>query len=163
MKPSCLNPNRCISLRRMPVRFHLLALAAALVLAALPGICPAQATQAANDTASPGHGDYQDGIYQDLAPGYGDEVIVTVTVRQGRIVSLDAKNRNGNESEYFWKARDGMAAAILQAQTYEGVEAVSGATGTSTSILAAMEGMMEQLRYNGLPHNSPAGESSQST
>lgn len=94
---------------------------------------------------------YQDGVYQDLAPGYGDDVIVTVTVRGGRIVSLDAKNRNGGESEYFWKARDGMAAAILASQTIEGVEAVSGATGTSTSILAAMEGMLRQLRWAGRP------------
>ena len=94
---------------------------------------------------------YQDGVYQDLAPGYGDDVIVTVTVRGGRIVSLDAKNRNGGESEYFWKARDGMAAAILESQTIEGVEAVSGATGTSTSILAAMEGMLRQLRWTGQP------------
>jgi uncharacterized protein with FMN-binding domain len=100
---------------------------------------------------------YQDGVYQDLAAGYGDEVIVTVTVRGGRMVSLDAKNRNGGESEYFWKARDGMAKAILQAQTYEGVEAVTGATGTSGSILDAMKVMMEQLRYNGLPHPT-AGE-----
>lgn len=100
----------------------------------------------------PAQGAYQDGVYQDLAAGYGDEVIVTVTVRGGRIVSLDAKNRNGGESEYFWKARDGMAAAILQAQTYEGVETVSGATGTSGSILDAMKVMMEQLSYNGLPH-----------
>lgn len=93
--------------------------------------------------------DYQDGVYQDLAAGYGDEVIVTVTVQNGRIVSLDAKNRNGGESEYFWKARDGMAKAIIQAQTYEGVEAVTGATGTSGSILDAMKLMMEQLRYSG--------------
>lgn len=107
---------------------------------------------------APGQGDYQDGIYQDLAPGYGDDVIVTVTVRGGRIVKLDAKNRNGGESEYFWKARDGMAQAIIQAQTTEGVEAVSGATGTSTSILAAMEHMREQLLYNGLPHEASAGK-----
>lgn len=106
--------------------------------------------------AVPGQGDYQDGIYQDLAPGYGDEVIVTVTVRDGRIVKLDANNRNGGESEYFWKARDGMAEAIIQAQTTEGVETVSGATGTSTSILAALEHMQEQLIYNGLMHVRPA-------
>lgn len=118
-----------------------LTLLTALLLAASP---PAAKAQTA---AEP----YQDGVYQDLAPGYGDDVIVTVTVRDGRIVSLDAKNRNGGESEYFWKARDGMAAAILQAQSLEGVEAVSGATGTSTSILAAMEGMLRQLRWTGRP------------
>lgn len=118
----------------------------------LPQLLPAALPAYPAMASAAGSGDYQNGIYQDLAPGYGDEVIVTVTVRDGRIVSLDAKNRNGGESEYFWKARDGMAQAILQAQTPEGVETVSGATGTSTSILAALENMLEQLRYNGLPH-----------
>ena len=120
----------------------------------LPQLLPAAAALSAYPVmaSTAASGDYQNGIYQDLAPGYGDEVIVTVTVRDGRIVSLDAKNRNGGESEYFWKARDGMAQAILQAQTPEGVETVSGATGTSTSILAALENMLEQLRYNGLSH-----------
>jgi len=92
---------------------------------------------------------YQNGVYQDLAPGYGDDVIVTLTVREGRITQLDARNRNGGESEYFLKARDGLAKAIIEAQGIEGVEAVSGATGTSGSILAAMEGLLVQLRYTG--------------
>lgn len=125
-----------------------------LALLLLPAGAPALAQSA---DAVPAQGDYQDGVYQDLAPGYGDEVIVTVTVRGGRIVSLDAKNRNGGESEYFWKARDGMVQAIVQAQTPDGLETVSGATGTSNSILTALGTMMEQLRYNGLPHPG-AGE-----
>ena len=92
---------------------------------------------------------YQDGVYQDLAPGYNGDVIITVEVRNGRIVSLDAKNSEGGESEYFLKARDGLSEAIIAAQGLSGVEAVSGATGTSESILAAMEGMLLQLRYQG--------------
>jgi len=92
---------------------------------------------------------YQDGVYQDWAEGYGDKVIVTVTVRDGRIAALDAKNQNGGESEYFFKARDGLADAIIRAQGIEGVEAVSGATGTSGSILQAMEGILLQLSYTG--------------
>lgn len=92
---------------------------------------------------------YQDGIYQDLAPGYSGEVIITVTVRDGRIVALDAKNRNGGESEYFFKARDGLAEAVIAAQGIEGVEAVSGATGTSTSILEALRLILKQLYYTG--------------
>ena len=52
--------------------------------------------------------DYADGVYQDLAPGYNDDVIVSVTVRDGKITEFDAKNRNGNESEYFGKALEGI-------------------------------------------------------
>lgn len=127
-------------------------LAGVTALLLLPAALPAYAQPV------PGQGDYQDGIYQDLAPGYGDDVIITLIVRAGRIVSLDAKNRNGGESEYFWKARDGMAEAVVRAQAIEGVETVAGATGTSSSILAALEKMREQLLYSGQPGEATAGE-----
>ncbi len=113
----------------------LLALSLTAALLALPALSESQP--------------YQDGIYQDLVPGYNGDVIVTVEVRNGRIVSLDARNSEGGESEYFLKARDGLSEAIIAAQGIDGVEAVSGATGTSESILAAMEGMLLQLRYQG--------------
>ncbi|MDD3336347.1 MAG: FMN-binding protein [Eubacteriales bacterium] len=92
---------------------------------------------------------YQDGVYQDLAPGYNDDVIVTVTVRDGRITELSAKNRNGEESEYFKKAEEGLRTAIVEKQGIDGVEAVSGATGTSESILSAMKGVLEQAVTKG--------------
>jgi uncharacterized protein with FMN-binding domain len=127
-------------------------LAGVTALLLLPAALPAYAQPV------PGQGDYQDGIYQDLAPGYGDDVIITLIVRAGRIVSLDAKNRNGGESEYFLRARDGLAKAILEAQGIEGVEAVSGATGTSGSILAAMEGLLKQLVYTGGGQTATPGD-----
>ena len=33
--------------------------------------------------------DYADGVYQDLAPGYNDDVIVSVTVKDGKITEDD--------------------------------------------------------------------------
>ncbi len=92
---------------------------------------------------------YENGVYRDIAPGYNDEVIVTVTVREGKIVELTAENKDGEESEYFQKAEAGMADQIIQRQGVDGVDAVSGATGTSQSILTAMEGILEQMRYTG--------------
>lgn len=92
---------------------------------------------------------YQDGVYRDVAEGYNGDVIVTVTVRGGKIESLDAQNKEGGESEYFLKARDGLSERIIEAQGIEGVEAVSGATGTSGSILKAMEGVLQQAMYTG--------------
>ena len=93
--------------------------------------------------------DYADGVYQDLAPGYNDDVIVSVTVRDGKITEFDAKNRNGNESEYFGKALEGIRQAVLEKQGLDGVDAVSGATGSSDSMLTAMKGILEQLRAGG--------------
>lgn len=92
---------------------------------------------------------YQDGVYRDVAEGYNGDVIVTVTVRGGKIDSLTAENKEGEESEYFLKARDGLSERIIAAQGIEGVEAVSGATGTSESILSAMEGVLKQAMYTG--------------
>lgn len=92
---------------------------------------------------------YADGVYQDLAPGYNDDVIVSVTVRDGKITEFDAKNRNGNESEYFGKALEGIRQAVLEKQGLDGVDAVSGATGSSDSMLTAMKGILEQLRAGG--------------
>lgn len=100
-------------------------------------------------TAAASAAPYQDGIYRDKAPGFNDEVIVTVTVRQGKLDSLKAENKSGEESEYFKKAEEGLQTAILDKQGIDGVEAVSGATGTSESILKAMEGILKQAVYTG--------------
>ena len=93
---------------------------------------------------------YQNGVYRDSAPGYGDDVIVTVTVRDGRITDLKAQNKQGGESEYFRKAEAGLRDAVIAAQGVQGVDAVTGATGTSQSILEAMQGLLEQMVYQGV-------------
>lgn len=97
---------------------------------------------------------YEDGVYQDLAPGFHDDAIVTVTIRGGRIVDLDARNRNGNENEYFYKALEGIRQGVLQRQGTEGVDAVSGATGASSTLLEAVGGALEQARAE-TPETAP--------
>lgn len=92
---------------------------------------------------------YQDGVYRDKAAGYNDEVIVTVTVRDGKIDSLTAENKSGGESEYFKKAEAGLSKAIVEKQGVNGVDSVAGATGTSASILEAMQGILQQAQYAG--------------
>ncbi len=105
--------------------------------------------------------DYADGVYQDLAPGYNDDVIVSVTVKDGRITEFNAKNRGGNESEYFGKALEGIRQAVLEKQGLEGVDAVSGATGSSDSMLTAMKGILEQLRAGSGEGSSESAPSAQ--
>lgn len=120
---------------------------------------------AACGTASATEKRYGDGVYRDLASGYNDDVIVTVTVKDGSITDLEANNRNGNESEYFRKAEEGLRGAILEKQGVDGVDAVSGATGTSESILTAMKGILEQATgreetgngMNGAAPGQPSG------
>lgn len=92
---------------------------------------------------------YQDGVYRDKAEGYNTNVIVKVIVRDGKVTEMTAKNESGDESEYFKKAEEGISAALIEKQSIEGIDAVSGATGTSDSILKALEGIFLQTQYIG--------------
>lgn len=98
----------------------------------------------------------ENGVYRDKAEGYGGEVIVTVIIRDGRIQSLTTENTAGEKSEYYLKAEEALSEAIVAANGLDGVDTVSGATGTSQSILTAMHGVLEQAAYTGetAPTNS---------
>ncbi len=97
----------------------------------------------------------EDGVYRDKAPGYGGDVIVTVIIRNGKIESLTTENTGGEKSEYYLKAEEALQRAIIAANGLEGVDAVSGATGTSESILTAMKGILEQAAYTGKTNAAP--------
>ena len=84
----------------------------------------------------------ENGVYRDKAPGYGGDVIVTVTIRGGQIVSFFTENTGGEKSEYYLRAEEALSEAIMTANGLDGVDAVSGATGTSDSILGAMRGIL---------------------
>ena len=59
------------------------------------------------------------------------------------------ENTGGEKSEYYQKAEEELIPRILEQQGVEGVDTVSGATGTSESILSAMRGILEQAVYTG--------------
>lgn len=98
---------------------------------------------------APGALAWEDGVYQDQAEGYGGNVVVTVTVREGKILSLTTENTGGEKSEYYLKAEEVLSEAIVAANGIEGIDSVSGATGTSESIFTAMKGILEQAQYTG--------------
>lgn len=98
----------------------------------------------------------QDGVYRDQADGYGGKVIVTVTIRDGKMTELTTENTGGKKSEYYLKAEEALTKEILEKQTIEGIDTVAGATGTSESILSAMEGILEQAHYDGTPEATTA-------
>ena len=92
---------------------------------------------------------WEDGIYRDKAAGFGGDVIVTVKIRSGTILSLTTENTGGEKSEYYLKAEEALTEAIIARNGIDGVDAVAGATGTSESILTAMQGILEQAAYTG--------------
>ena len=89
------------------------------------------------------------------ADGYGGKVIVTVTVRDGKMTEIATENTGGDKSEYYLKAEEALIAEILEKQSLEGIDTVAGATGTSESILSAMQGIWEQMNYTGTPSQEP--------
>lgn len=93
---------------------------------------------------------WENGVYRDKAEGFGGEVILTVTVRDEKIESLVTESTGGEKSEYYLKAEEALTQAIIDANGIDGVDTVAGATGTSESILAAMQGILEQARYKGV-------------
>ena len=93
----------------------------------------------------------EDGLYRDQADGFGGKVIVTVTVRGGRMTEITTENTGGEKSEYYLKAEETLIPAILEKQGLDGIDAVAGATGTSQSIFEAMRGILEQANYTGAP------------
>ena len=97
----------------------------------------------------------ENGVYRDQADGYGGKVIVTVTVRDGKITEIATENTGGDKSEYYLKAEEALIAEILEKQSLEGIDTVAGATGTSESILSAMQGIWEQMNYTGTPSQEP--------
>lgn len=101
---------------------------------------------------------WEDGVYQDKAAGYGGDVILTATIRNGKIEAFTTENTGGEKSEYYQKAEQALQEAIVSANGVEGVDTISGATGTSESILNAMKGVLEQASYRGQEGTAPLKE-----
>ncbi len=77
-----------------------------------------------------------DGVYQGSAKGFGGELILDVTIKDGRITEITVVQ--SEETPFIAKpAFDKMLPALVEAQAP--VDVVSGATVTSKAVLAAVE------------------------
>lgn len=81
---------------------------------------------------------YQDGVYTASAQGFGGPITVQVTVAGDAITDITIVSHEGETLSYFSKARK-VVSAILETGTPTGVDAVSGATYSSTGILNAVK------------------------
>lgn len=86
---------------------------------------------------------YTDGSYTASAQGCMSEVSVTVTITGGRVtnVVIDA---SGETPELGGKAAESLSAALIEAGTTAGVDAVTGSTMTSDAVFAAMDDCLAQ-------------------
>ena len=86
---------------------------------------------------------YNDGTYTAEGKGIGGKVPVTVTVKGGKIASVEV-GENSETQGIGSKAIEQLPNTIVAANGTEGVDGVSGATVTSKAIFTAVEDCLEQ-------------------
>ena len=82
-------------------------------------------------------GTYQDGTYEGTGTGYKGDIKVEVVIENGKITSIEV-TETSDDAAYFSKA-EALTEDILDRQTTEGVDTVSGATFSSNGIIEAVE------------------------
>ena len=78
---------------------------------------------------------YADGVYAGSAKGFGGEVVVSVTISQGKITVVEVTEARGEDSAYLSMAM-ALTEEIVETQSAD-VDTVSGATYSSRGILDA--------------------------
>ncbi len=93
---------------------------------------------------------YRDGVYTATAEGFGGPITVQVTITGDAITDITVVSHDGETASYFSKARR-VISAILETGTPEGVDAVSGATYSSTGLLNAVKQALAKAATEAAP------------
>lgn len=88
---------------------------------------------------------YKDGTYEGSGVGFWGSMTVIVTIENGYITRIDVKTYV-DDDEYFWDAYDGVVEQILDNQSADSIDAVSGATYSSNGIINAVIKALEQAQ-----------------
>ena len=86
----------------------------------------------------------KDGTYTGSAMGYSGKVNITLTIKDGKITEVT--NTNSDTRSFFNKAWRSIQPKILEKQSTEGIDTVSGATFSSMGILDASKMALEQAK-----------------
>lgn len=86
----------------------------------------------------------KDGTYTGSAMGYSGKVNITLTIKDGKITEVT--NTNLDTRSFFNKAWRSIQPKILEKQSTEGIDTVSGATFSSMGILDASKIALEQAK-----------------
>lgn len=96
---------------------------------------------------------YKDGTYTGQARGYSGIVTITLTVKDGKITAVN--NTNSDTMSYFRRAWRILQPAILEKQSVDGIDTVSGATFSSNGILEAAGNALENAKVTSAPTATP--------
>ena len=86
----------------------------------------------------------KDGTYTGSAMGYSGQVNISLTIKDGKITEVT--NTNSDTRSFFNKAWRSIPPTILEKQSTEGIDTVSGATFSSMGILDASKIALEQAK-----------------
>ncbi len=87
-------------------------------------------------------GTWKDGTYTGSGKGFGGTISVKVTVKNGKIKSINVTSASGETASYFNKAK-GIIPKMISGQTTN-VDAVSGATYSSNGIIKAVRNALSK-------------------
>ncbi len=90
-------------------------------------------------------GMYTDGTHTGTAEGYGGELEVEVTIADDEITGIEVVSHNETEG-LGDGAFDDVISQIIENQSTEGVEAVSGATASSNAVIEAVDNALEEAK-----------------
>lgn len=79
---------------------------------------------------------YRDGTYEGTGLGFGDDITVSVTIRDGRMTDIAVVRADGEDKPYYRQAI-AVLDEMLTAQSTE-VDAVAGATLTAEGLIEAV-------------------------
>ena len=105
---------------------------------------------------------YRDGVYTATAEGFGGPITVQVTVANDKIEDITIISHDGETTSYFSKARR-VVSEILETGSPEGVDAVSGATYSSTGLLNAVKLALSKAANDTGTLEEPAEQPADST
>lgn len=92
-------------------------------------------------------GTWKDGTYTGSGKGFGGTISVKVTVKDGKISSIDVTSASGETASYFSKAK-GIIPKMISGQTTN-VDVASGATYSSNGIITAVRNALSKATVNG--------------
>ena len=89
-------------------------------------------------------GTWKDGTYTGSGKGFGGNISVKVTVKDGKIKSIDVTSASGETASYFSKAK-GIIPKMISGQTTN-VDVASGATYSSNGIIKAVRNALSKAK-----------------
>ncbi len=85
----------------------------------------------------------KDGIWKATGQGFGGDITLQVSIKDHKITRVEILSAQGEDPEYLSMAET-LLSEIVDAQTADGLDTITGATFSSRGILAAAEQALEE-------------------